>query len=711
MIRDLSPTLNHRQHHYYQPGINTQSYAPRDMESVNYHPHHSLTLSSTYPPDSGNIQSSVPLITVKHEHPLIISSPDALSMDSFPGNHCTTGGSITRTGVNMNHSVSSSPVVMGNRTCVPFGYCYDTDDNMIMDDDMTVVVKDEPVDLEYEWMEDSKQMMQSNDLNLWSASALPRNMKHHVKDTGPTLAQLNMIDPHETMDVDELLASSCQQVVQRPPVSRINSSDRYIMSRFRVKQEKENIDASSTPPEELKTTGSNIMTSNNNADLPTQSAVRVANNNCIQLQQPQVKHNHQMTQASSPLINTSPKMIQTLPASQTTACSDEPQSHLPLPPPLIPSPSHPSKKSSKSAVLNSILNVPKVEVKKEPGVPSETKSTKASDNKILDTRLSVPESSPSVSHEKSPTTGTKRKARVRNSSMSTECSVSSHDEGFASQPEDSEDEDDVDSDDESFYGDYEAKDLLGASTSDDKNNRWALNMGRARKGGQQRFFWQYNVQSKGPKGTRISSVDENPPDPHVLTEASDPVFSPDCRVEGVKHAGKARKGDGNDLTPNPRKLLMIGLELKKLSQTINDLTPVSDVPMSARNKTRKEKNKLASRACRLKKKAQHEANKIKLFGLQQEHQKTLNVLQEIKRQVRKNLDNRTKSRPPSFMSILNHAVSQNGPLPSVAGKTADYVNSVCLSHVCSSHTDSCFLSLQVLDKVTTGQLDGGLKTE
>jgi hypothetical protein len=38
-----------------------------------------------------------------------------------------------------------------------------------------------------------------------------------------------------------------------------------------------------------------------------------------------------------------------------------------------------------------------------------------------------------------------------------------------------------------------------------------------------------------------------------------------------------------------------------------------------RTKSRKEKNKLASRACRLKKKAQHEANKLKLHGLEEEH--------------------------------------------------------------------------------------------
>jgi len=86
-----------------------------------------------------------------------------------------------------------------------------------------------------------------------------------------------------------------------------------------------------------------------------------------------------------------------------------------------------------------------------------------------------------------------------------------------------------------------------------------------------------------------------------------------------QHSGKARKGDGNDLTPNARKLHNIGKELDKLSRTINDMTPVSELPFNVRPKSRKEKNKLASRACRLKKKAQHEANKIKLFGLEIEH--------------------------------------------------------------------------------------------
>lgn len=89
----------------------------------------------------------------------------------------------------------------------------------------------------------------------------------------------------------------------------------------------------------------------------------------------------------------------------------------------------------------------------------------------------------------------------------------------------------------------------------------------------------------------------------------------------LQHSGKARKGDGNDLTPNPRKLQCIGRELDKLGRTINQMTSVNESPFKERPKLRKEKNKLASRACRLKKKAQHEANKIKLYGLETEHSK------------------------------------------------------------------------------------------
>lgn len=113
------------------------------------------------------------------------------------------------------------------------------------------------------------------------------------------------------------------------------------------------------------------------------------------------------------------------------------------------------------------------------------------------------------------------------------------------------------------------------------------------------FFWQYNVQSKGPKGTRVHFEMEE--DPHVLNDFEDPVFDPSNSSSlsnigvTVKHGGKARKGDGNDIVPSPRKLCQIGLQLRKINKQINDFVPVSELPSNARSKTRKEKNKLASR--------------------------------------------------------------------------------------------------------------------
>ena len=86
----------------------------------------------------------------------------------------------------------------------------------------------------------------------------------------------------------------------------------------------------------------------------------------------------------------------------------------------------------------------------------------------------------------------------------------------------------------------------------------------------------------------------------MLHDFEDPVFDPKKSNLGgmgvtIKHGGKARKGDGNDIVPNPRKLCQIGLKLRKISKQINDFTPVSELPSHARSKTRKEKNKLASR--------------------------------------------------------------------------------------------------------------------
>ncbi|XP_017046997.1 protein CREBRF homolog [Drosophila ficusphila] len=238
------------------------------------------------------------------------------------------------------------------------------------------------------------------------------------------------------------------------------------------------------------------------------------------------------------------------------------------------------------------------------------------------------------------------------------------------------DEDDNSSENSDNYDDFSSDN--GLSGDEDETRTSTPNHLSSSKG-KERFFWQYNVQAKGPKGKRLV-FQSKLEDPHVLNEVTDPVFSPTCSVRGIKvykHSGKARKGDGNDLTPNARKLHNIGKELDKLSRTINDMTPVSELPFNVRPKSRKEKNKLASRACRLKKKAQHEANKIKLFGLEIEHKRLINGIAELKQALAvkhrtKNLGESTEEVDQQIARIYNTASSGIR----IAGGSTDFVNKV-----------------------------------
>lgn len=149
--------------------------------------------------------------------------------------------------------------------------------------------------------------------------------------------------------------------------------------------------------------------------------------------------------------------------------------------------------------------------------------------------------------------------------------------------------DDAASEADTLDSEYDhAEFLLSEAESDSEDG--------AKPGGrkQKRYFWQYNTQAKGPKGKRLCKSVTNC-DPHVLNDFEDPVFDPDLNQMSYKHNGKARKGDGNDITPNPYKLFQIGQELKKLTRIINELRPVNELPVNVRSRSRKEKNKLASR--------------------------------------------------------------------------------------------------------------------
>ncbi|XP_046385642.1 protein CREBRF homolog isoform X2 [Ischnura elegans] len=259
--------------------------------------------------------------------------------------------------------------------------------------------------------------------------------------------------------------------------------------------------------------------------------------------------------------------------------------------------------------------------------------------------------------------------------LSPESHEFSHDEGFDSEDDSDHYEDfssDADSDDDGDDG--------GGSGTRDPNK---INGGSKK----ERFFWQYNVQAKGPKGQRLV-LKTKLEDPHVLNEVTDPVFSPHCSVRGIKHSGKARKGDGNDLTPNPRKLYSIGKELDKLGRIINDMAPVSELPVNVRPKSRKEKNKLASRACRLKKKAQHEANKLKLYGLEQEHRRLIQGIAQMKHIIASTY---TTGTPPNPEELQKHIdkVSKGAMKIKIAGHTTEFVN-------------------KVLEKVKSGSPSGGI---
>lgn len=195
-------------------------------------------------------------------------------------------------------------------------------------------------------------------------------------------------------------------------------------------------------------------------------------------------------------------------------------------------------------------------------------------------------------------------------------------------------------------------------------------------GKKERHFWQYNVQAKGPKGMKMA-LDTKIMDPHRLNDIIDPVFSDNVQIHGIKHSGKARRGDGNDLTANPKKLAAIGKELDKLNKEINLMTPVSEVPLTTRTKSRKEKNKLASRACRLKKKAQHEANKLKLHGLEEEHSELMRSIYRVKEILQSKWGSsgaEGAARPQEELTQEADRLLKRAQKNRVAGYTTEYVN-------------------------------------
>ncbi|KAK0152489.1 CREB3 regulatory factor [Merluccius polli] len=187
-----------------------------------------------------------------------------------------------------------------------------------------------------------------------------------------------------------------------------------------------------------------------------------------------------------------------------------------------------------------------------------------------------------------------------------------------------------------------------------------------------RCFWEYRRARESAAKKRLAGEMR-----WSLSWSSSTLPSTLYRREGKKGRRKARKTDASDLTPNPQKLHSIGEQLQKLNAAIDGMGPVNDLPAVARARSRKEKNKLASRACRLKKKAQHEANKIKLWGLNQEYDHLLGALLRIKEVIRRRVesseedDTDVRGMTQRLEDILKES---SGPL--VAGRTKDFVQRI-----------------------------------
>ncbi|EPY82230.1 hypothetical protein CB1_000672005 [Camelus ferus] len=221
-----------------------------------------------------------------------------------------------------------------------------------------------------------------------------------------------------------------------------------------------------------------------------------------------------------------------------------------------------------------------------------------------------------------------------------------HDEGFGSEHELSENEEEEE--EEEDYEDDKDDDISDTFSepgyeNDSVEDLKEMTSISSRKRGKRRYFWEYSEQLTPSQQERMLRPSE---------WNRDTLPSNMYQKNGLHHGKyavkKSRRTDVEDLTPNPKKLLQIGNELRKLNKVISDLTPVSELPLTARPRSRKEKNKLASRACRLKKKAQYEANKVKLWGLNTEYDNLLFVINSIKQEIVNRVQNPREERGPNM---------------------------------------------------------------
>ncbi|XP_028390906.1 CREB3 regulatory factor-like [Dendronephthya gigantea] len=169
---------------------------------------------------------------------------------------------------------------------------------------------------------------------------------------------------------------------------------------------------------------------------------------------------------------------------------------------------------------------------------------------------------------------------------------------------------------------------------------------------------------------------ESDEDDEIDSEVEDmeEEYCPFQKEGKIQTRRKGRKSESEDMVPNPLKLLKIGRELDNLNKIISSLKPINEVPQHSRGRSRREKNKLASRACRLKKKQQHEANKVKLHGLQSEQENLMFLINDMKNEI-VNRAQYPRKHGSSLSEKFKHMAKKAFDQP-IAGHTSDYVREV-----------------------------------
>ena len=106
------------------------------------------------------------------------------------------------------------------------------------------------------------------------------------------------------------------------------------------------------------------------------------------------------------------------------------------------------------------------------------------------------------------------------------------------------------------------------------------------------------VANRAASNTYQNEVcDESDEDDDIDSEAEDieDEYCPFQKEGKTQVRRKGRKSESEDMVPNPSKLLHIGRELDRLNKIISSLKPINEVPQHSRGRSRREKNKLASR--------------------------------------------------------------------------------------------------------------------